>query len=157
MHLHLLHFIRIKLLLDPLRQRRREAVTRSGLAAAVIHVWGERVIYGEVRSKGETLGGGGSSSVGKGGRSGVDGGESGGGGVEGGEVEQAVWGRVGRGSGLRAGGGAVGGCCAGDVFECKGRDKDVIVVNDSRAVGCVGPGVWMETVNMVRIWGGNTR
>lgn len=51
MHLHLLHLIRVQLLLDPLRERGRQATPRRGLAAPIVRRRRERIVHAQVRRK----------------------------------------------------------------------------------------------------------
>lgn len=55
MHLHLLHLIRVELLLDALRQRGRQVITRRRLAPAIVHVRAERIIHAQIRRERDAL------------------------------------------------------------------------------------------------------
>lgn len=92
-HLHLLHFIRVELLLDALRERGRQAAPCRGLAASIVHRRRERVVDGQVRRKREALRRRGRGALRERGRSGRERrGEGGGGRV--GVAEEALLGYV---------------------------------------------------------------
>jgi len=55
MNLHFLHFVRIQLFLDPLRQCRRQSTPCRWFTAPIIHRCRKRIVHGQVARKRQTL------------------------------------------------------------------------------------------------------